>query len=98
MSPFQVQELVPQVLPGVPTNTVSPERLINALSAPELAMERTGGWLDDQMRSKLRGSDSLKTELRCLRSFVEWMGLHLSRWGLDSLRDKMPVSEIFLFE
>ena len=42
MSPFQVQELVPQVLPGVPPNTVSPERLINALPAPELAMERNG--------------------------------------------------------
>ena len=95
---FQVEEIVPQVLPRVPAETVTAARLLNALSAaPGLAIEVEGGWLDQQLSQQLRGADSLRQELRYLRGLVEWLALNLLRWGLESQRDRLPVSEMFLF-
>ena len=72
--------------PGVPTNTIPPGRLTDALSTLELAMEQDGGWPDDQLYSSLRGSDSLRHELRCLpraarwQSQVKWCGIRCGIW------------------
>ena len=95
---FQVQELIRHVLPDVPDESVTAARLLSALSAPPgLALEREGGWLDQVVSDQLRGSDSLRQDIRHLRSFIEWIGLNLGPWGLESQRDRLPVSEIFLF-
>ena len=97
MSPLQVEQLVAEILPGIPAETVTPLVLIDALVGPQLSFEAEGGWLARQITEWRRGADGIRKEIHHFKDFINFLDLRLNTWRLDDQRHKIHVGEMSHF-
>ena len=92
MTDSQVEVLVPVVLPDVPSAAVTADKVLLALSQPELPCEGADGWIAVQLRDQVRGATSISEDVRKLQRFVGWLDISLERFGIETERPRMTVS------
>ncbi|KAF0304914.1 hypothetical protein FJT64_023351 [Amphibalanus amphitrite] len=83
--------LVPVILPDLPSQSVTPQRVLLALSSEELACEGSDGWMTAQLEQQQRTASSLKEDVRRFRRFVGWIDISLERFGLEHERPRMTA-------
>ncbi|KAF0299738.1 hypothetical protein FJT64_003438 [Amphibalanus amphitrite] len=84
-----VEMLVPVILPDLPSQSVTPQRVLLALSSEKLACEGRDGWMTAQLEQQQRTASSLKEDVRRFRRFVGWIDISLERFGLEHERPRM---------
>ncbi|KAF0293289.1 hypothetical protein FJT64_008817 [Amphibalanus amphitrite] len=85
--------LVPVTLPDLPSQSVTPQRVVLALSSDELACEGSDGWLAAQVDDQQRTASSLK-DVRRFRRFLGWIDISLERFDLEHERPRMTSEHV----
>lgn len=92
----QVEQLVPQLLPDVAEEAISLDRIMGAITEWDLPMEREGGWLQQQLQQRQRGTGSIRDDIRRFEKFIDFLELSQDRFELDEFQHKFSVSYCFI--
>ena len=88
----QVEQLVPQLVPGVAEESITLERIMGALTEWDLPLGREGGWLQQQLQQRERGTGSIRDNIRRFSKFISFMELGQDHFGLNEFEHKFSVS------